>query len=154
VQLILDDGVVYDQRGRLEFAEPIVDPDTGSVTLRARVPNPKGLLLPGMFVRARLAQVVAPNAILVPQQAVSRDPRGNATVFVVGPGNRAQLRTVTADRTVGDKWLVTSGLSAGEKVITEGLDRVRPNQPVRPVAAGSLPQSAPPARRPADGRRG
>ncbi|HSV04351.1 MAG TPA: efflux RND transporter periplasmic adaptor subunit [Phenylobacterium sp.] len=149
VQLILDDGSVYAERGKLEFAEAIVDPNTGSVTLRVRVPNPQGLLLPGMFVRARLAQVVAPNAILAPQQAVSRDPRGNATVYVVGPGNRAQLRTITADRTIGDKWLVTAGLSPGDKVITEGLDKVRPNQPIRPVPAGSAP--ARPAARPGSG---
>jgi membrane fusion protein (multidrug efflux system) len=137
VQLLLQDGSVYPQTGKIEFAEAIVDPSTGSVTLRARFPNPRGLLLPGMFVRARLSQAIAPNAILAPQQAVSRDPRGNATVYVIGPDNKAELRTVTAERTVGDKWLVTKGLSAGDKVITEGLDRIKPGQLVRPVPAGS-----------------
>ena len=146
VQLILDDGSVYAEKGKLEFAEAIVDPNTGSVTLRVRVPNPQGLLLPGMFVRARLAQVVAPNAILVPQQGVSRNPRGDATVYIVGPGNRAQLRTISTDRTIGDKWLVTAGLAPGDRVITEGLDKVRPNQPVRPTPAGSAPaRPAPPS---------
>ena len=102
-------------------------------------PNPNGLLLPGMFVRAHLSQATATNAILVPQQGLSRDPRGNATVFVVGPDNKAVLKTVRADRTVGDKWLVASGLSPGERVITEGLDNVRPGEAVRPVPAGSPP---------------
>lgn len=137
VQLLLEDGSVYPLKGKIEFAEAIVDPNTGSVTLRARFPNPQGLLLPGMFVRARLSQAIAPNAILVPQQAVSRDPRGNATVYVIGPDNKAQLRTVTATQTVGEAWLVTSGLAAGDKVITEGLDNVRPGQLVHPVPAGS-----------------
>jgi membrane fusion protein (multidrug efflux system) len=143
VQLTLEDGSAYPQAGRIEFSEAIVDPNTGSVTLRARFPNPQGLLLPGMFVRARLIQAAAQNAILAPQQAVSRDPRGNATVYVVGPGNVAALRTIQATRTVGDKWLVTAGLAPGDKVITEGLDRIRPNQPVRPVPAGS-PARPPP----------
>ncbi|HEX7947429.1 MAG TPA: efflux RND transporter periplasmic adaptor subunit, partial [Phenylobacterium sp.] len=111
VTLTLEDGSAYPAAGRIEFAESLVDPNTGSVTLRARFPNPNGLLLPGMFVRAHLSQATATNAILVPQQGLSRDPRGNATVFVVGPDNKAVLKTVRADRTVGDKWLVASGLS-------------------------------------------
>jgi membrane fusion protein, multidrug efflux system len=150
VQLVLEDGSPYPDTGRIEFAEAIVDPNTGSVTLRARFPNPQGLLLPGMFVRARLVQAIAQNAILVPQQAVSRDPRGNATVYVVGPDNKAALRAITADRTVGDKWLVTAGLAAGDRVITEGLDRIKPGAPVRPVPAGSPERQA----RPAGGRGG
>jgi membrane fusion protein, multidrug efflux system len=151
VQLTLEDGSPYGQLGRVEFAEAIVDPNTGSVTLRARFPNPQGLLLPGMFVRARLSQMQAHNAILAPQQAVSRDPRGNATAYVVGPGDKAVLRTITADRTVGDKWLVTAGLAPGDKLITEGLDRIKPGQTIRPVPSGSPPRP-PPA--PADNRRG
>lgn len=139
VTLTLEDGSAYPAAGRIEFAESLVDPNTGSVTLRARFPNPNGLLLPGMFVRAHLSQATATNAILVPQQGLSRDPRGNATVFVVGPDNKAVLKTVRADRTVGDKWLVASGLSPGERVITEGLDNVRPGEAVRPVPAGSPP---------------
>ncbi|HEV2531977.1 efflux RND transporter periplasmic adaptor subunit [Phenylobacterium sp.] len=144
VQLVLEDGSPYPHLGQIEFAEAIVDPSTGSVTLRARFPNPQGLLLPGMFVRARLSQAIAQNAILVPQQAVSRDPRGNATVYVVDPDNKAALRAITAGRTVGDKWLVTSGLAAGDRVITEGLDRVKPGQAVRPVPAGSPERQGPP----------
>jgi membrane fusion protein, multidrug efflux system len=140
VKLALEDGSAYPYEGKIEFAEAIVDPNTGSVTLRARFPNPDGLLLPGMFVRAKLSQAVAQKAILVPQQGLSRDPRGNATVMVVGSGNKAVLRTVVADRTVGDRWLVTRGLAAGDKVITEGLDRVKPGQAVRPVPAGSPPR--------------
>lgn len=142
VQLTLEDGSAYPLAGRIEFSETIVDPATGSVTLRARFPNPQGLLLPGMFVRAKLSQAVARHALLVPQQAVTRDPKGGATVYVVGPANHAQLRTITAERTVGDTWLVTAGLAAGDKVITEGLDRIKPNQPVKPVPAGSPPSPA------------
>ena len=145
VQLVLEDGSPYAYTGRIEFSEAIVDPNTGSVTLRARFPNPQGLLLPGMFVRARLAQAIAQNAILVPQQAVSRDPRGNATVYVVGPDSKAVLRPVSTDRTVGDKWLVTAGLAPGDRVITEGLDRIKPGQTVHPVPAGSPERQGPPA---------
>ncbi|HEX3887109.1 MAG TPA: efflux RND transporter periplasmic adaptor subunit [Phenylobacterium sp.] len=144
VTLTLEDGSQYATPGRVEFAEPVVDQNTGTVTLRATFPNPTGLLLPGMYVRAHLSQVTAHNAILVPQQGVSRDPRGDATVYLVGPGNKAVLRTITATTTVGDKWLVTSGLAAGDKVITEGLNYVKPGQPVRPVPAGSPPQQQQP----------
>lgn len=140
VHLVLEDGSDYPLAGQLEFAEAVVDPNTGTVTLRARFPNPSGLLLPGMYVRAKLSQATAQNAILVPQQAVSRDPRGAATVLVVGADSKAVLRTISADRTVGDKWLATSGLKAGDRVIVEGLDRVKPGQAVRPVPAGSPPR--------------
>lgn len=140
VQLVLEDGSVYPQLGRVEFTEPLVDPSTGAVTLRARFPNPHHLLLPGMFVRAKLTQATIKSAILVPQQAVSRTPRGEATVLVVGAGDRATLRPIKTERTIGDKWLVSSGLAAGDRVITEGLVRIRPGQTVRPVPAGSPPQ--------------
>lgn len=139
VQLTLEDGSPYPISGQIEFAETIVNPSTGSVTLRARFPNPQGLLLPGMFVRAKLSQAIQHNAILAPQQAVSRDPKGNATVYVVGPGDKAVQKTIVANRTVGSDWLVVSGLSAGDKVITEGLDKVKPNQAIKPVPAGSPP---------------
>ncbi|WP_293380610.1 efflux RND transporter periplasmic adaptor subunit [Phenylobacterium sp.] len=147
VQLTLEDGSAYPQHGVIEFSETIVDQTTGSVTLRARFPNPTGLLLPGMFVRAKLSQATARNAILVPQQGISRDPRGDATVYVVGPGDTAQLRTVQAARTVGTSWLVTGGLAAGDKVIVEGLGQLKPNQPnqlVHPVPAGSAPRQPKP----------
>jgi membrane fusion protein (multidrug efflux system) len=139
VKLTLEDGSEYGLTGRVEFAEPVVDQNTGTVTLRATFPNPSGLLLPGMYVRARLSQAVAQNAILVPQQGVARDPRGSATVYLVGPDNTAMLKVVKTERTVGDKWLVSEGLAPGDRVITEGLDKVKPNQPVRPVPAGSAP---------------
>jgi membrane fusion protein, multidrug efflux system len=109
-----------------------------------------------MFVRAKLSQATARDAILVPQQAVGRDPLGNATVFVVGPGEKAVQRTVTANRTVGANWLVASGLSPGDKVIVEGLDRVKPNQPIHATPAGSAPRGAKPGAgdNPGDGHRG
>jgi membrane fusion protein (multidrug efflux system) len=139
VKLTLEDGSEYGLTGRVEFAEPVVDQNTGTVTLRATFPNPSGLLLPGMYVRARLSQAVAQNAILVPQQGVARDPKGAATVFLVGADNKAMLKVVKTERTVGDKWLVSQGLAPGDRVITEGLDKVKPNQPVRPAPAGSAP---------------
>lgn len=148
VKLTLEDGSEYGLTGKVAFSEPVVDPNTGTVTLRATFPNPSGLLLPGMYVRAHLSQATAQNAILVPQQGVARDPKGSATVYLVGPDNKAMLKTVKAERTVGDKWLITEGLTPGDKVITEGLDKVKPNQPVRPVPAGSPP------RRPGGGKGG
>ncbi len=145
VRLILEDGSDYGQTGTVEFAETVVDTQTGTVTLRARFPNPQGLLLPGMFVRARFAQAINTNAFLVPQQAISRDPKGNATLFVVGPNNKAVQRTVTADRTQGTNWVVTKGLNAGDKVITQGLANVKPNQGIKPVPANSPQQVKPPS---------
>jgi len=137
VSLKLEDGSIYPAKGRLEFAEAMVDPQTGTVTLRALFPNPTGLLLPGMYVRASLSQLTATNAILVPQAGLSRSPKGEATVLLVGPDDKALLRTVIADRTVGDKWLVTDGLKPGDKVIVEGLGKLKPGQPIRAVPAGS-----------------
>ena len=135
VRLKLEDGSDYPLTGSIEFAEVVVDQSTGTVTLRARFPNPQGVLLPGMFVRANFAQAVDTRAFLVPMQAVSRDPKGNATLFIVGPSNRALQRTVTADRTQGAFWVVTAGLNGGEKIITQGLTNVKANQPIRPVPA-------------------
>lgn len=143
VRLQLEDGSDYGYTGTLQFAEAMVDPNTGTVALRASFPNPQNLLLPGMFVRARLVQQTVANAILVPQQAVTRDVQGNATVMLVGPGSKAVQRKVKADRTVGDKWLVTGGLRPGEKVISEGLSRIRPDQAIVPVPAGSPPRARP-----------
>jgi len=139
VRLMLEDGSDYGQTGTLDFAETVVDQATGSVTLRATFPNSQGLLLPGMYVRGMIVQQTIPNAFLVPQQGVSRDPQGNATVLIVGPGDRAVQRKVTAERTVGDKWVVTAGLQPGDKVIVEGLVKVKPGQPIKPVPAGSPP---------------
>ncbi|PTQ10962.1 efflux transporter periplasmic adaptor subunit [Sphingomonas oleivorans] len=144
VRLKLEDGSDYGLTGRLEFAEVTVDPSTGTVTLRARFPNPQGLLLPGMYVRASVVQGNRREAILVPQPAVSRDPRGQANVYVVGADNKAELRAIETDRALGDAWLVTAGLKPGERVIVEGTAKAKPGQPVRPVPAGS-PPSPPPA---------
>lgn len=137
VRLMLEDGSDYGQVGDVEFSEAMVDATTGTVTLRARFPNPEGLLLPGMFVRARFAQSIDNNAFLVPQQAVSRDAKGNATVFVVGPGNKAIQKNVTTTRTQGTNWVVTSGLTPGDKIITQGVGKVKPNQQVKPVPANT-----------------
>jgi membrane fusion protein, multidrug efflux system len=149
VRLKLEDGSDYSMTGVIQFSEVVVDPGTGTVTLRARFPNPQGVLLPGMFVRALFAQSVNTSAFLVPQQAVTRDPQGNATVLVVGPNNRAVQRKVTAERTQGAFWVVTEGLNPGDRVITQGLGRARPGQPVKPVPA-TAPQRIDP-NRPAPG---
>ena len=133
VKLRLDDGTDYPLPGTLEFSEVTVDTGTGTVALRAKFPNPDGLLLPGLFVRARLVQASQSKVILVPQVALSRDPRGNANVFVLGQGNKAELRPVVADRTVGDAWVVTDGLKPGDKVITQGVGKIRPGQSVIPL---------------------
>jgi membrane fusion protein (multidrug efflux system) len=143
VKLTLEDGSAYPFAGTLQFAEAMVDPNTGTVTLRARFPNPEGLLLPGMYVRAALSQATLASAILVPQAGVSRDVQGRATVLVVGPGNKALRKSVTADRTLGDKWVVTAGLKPGERVIVEGLGKIRPNATIVPVVAGSKPRARP-----------
>ncbi len=145
VRLKLDDGSDYPLTGTLEFTEVTVDEATGTVTLRARFPNPQGVLLAGMYVRATLAQARDQAAILVPQQAIARTPRGAATAMIVGPGNKAVVRNVETGRAVGNMWLVTSGLAVGDRVIVEGLSKVRPNQPVRPVPAGSRPAPRPAA---------
>ncbi len=133
VTLTLDDGSTYVHAGRIEFAETAVDQATGSVTIRATVPNPERLLLPGMFVRVKVAQGVKADGILVPQQGVSRDATGGATALVVGEGDKVEPRKLVADRSMGDQWLITSGLKAGDRVIVEGTDRVKPGQTVKPV---------------------
>ena len=145
VRLKLPDGSYYGYTGSVEFSEVIVDQNTGTVTVRARFANPQGLLLPGMAVTAQFAQAVDTSAFLVPQQAISRDPQGNATLFVVGPGNLAVERTVVADRTQGPYWVVTQGLAPGEKVITQGTANLRDGASIKPVPA-SAPQKvqAPP----------
>ena len=141
VRIALEDGSPYPYAGTLQFTEAMVDPATGSVTLRVAVPNPQGLLLPGMYVRAMITQAAVPGAILVPQAGVTRSPRGRATVLLVGPDNKAVLREITADRTIGNSWLVTAGLKPGDKVIVEGLGKVKVGQAIKPVPAGSKPQA-------------
>jgi len=150
VHLKLEDDSDYGFVGTVEFSEVTVDPSTGTVTLRAKFPNPQGLLLPGMFVRAEFAQANDPNAFLIPQVAVTRDPKGNAQVYVVGPDNKAMARPVTATRVVGTDWVVTSGLKLGDKVITEGVGKLKTGGPVKPVPAGS-PQHLLPTDKPGKG---
>ena len=135
IRLKLDDGSDYGQTGSVEFSEALVDQTTGTVTLRARFPNPQGVVLPGMFVRASFAQGINRNAFLVPQQGVSRDPQGDATVMLVGPGNKAVQRKVTAVRTEGRFWVVTGGLQRGDKLIVQGLGKLKPGQQVKPVSS-------------------
>lgn len=135
VRLTLPDGSDYGMTGTVEFSEVIVNPDTGAVTLRARFPNPQSILLPGLFVTAHFAQAIDTTAFLVPQQAVSRDPRGNATLWVVVSGNTAALRTVVTGRTQGAYWVVTQGIAPGERVITQGTTNLRDGARIRPVPA-------------------
>lgn len=138
VRLKLPDGGDYGYTGTVEFSQVIVDQATGTVTIRARFPNSQSLLLPGMYVTAQFAQAIQTAAILVPQQAVTRDPQGNATLFVVAPGNRAVQRTVVTSQTLGTNWVVTQGLAPGEKVITQGTANLKDGAPIKPV-----PQTAP-----------
>ncbi|NJC35248.1 membrane fusion protein (multidrug efflux system) [Sphingomonas jejuensis] len=148
VRLTLEDGSDYGQTGTVQFAEAMVDPATGTVTLRARFPNPQGILLPGMFVRAGFAQAIDQRAILVPQPALQRQPTGEASVFVVGPNNTAVRRQVVADRTQGGNWVVTRGLNPGDRVIVQGTANLRPGAQIRPVPASAPQRIAPP---PAEG---
>lgn len=133
LSLKLEDGSAYKQSGTLQFQEVAVDESTGSVTLRATFPNPQGVLLPGMYVRALIDEAVNSTAILVPQQGVQRDPKGNATALIVTSENKVEKRVLTTDRVIGDTWLVNSGLSAGERVIVEGVNKVRIGDSVRVV---------------------
>ena len=139
VRLVLEDGAQYPLEGALQFRDVTVDPSTGSVNLRVVFPNPKGVLLPGMFVRALVEDGVNPKALLIPQQAVSRDHKGNPLTLIVDAGGKVQQRMLTLDRTIGDAWLVSSGLAPGERVIVEGMQKVKPGASVKavPFDAGS-----------------
>ncbi len=150
VKLLLPDGSTYDHAGTLEFSEVAVDEATGTVTLRAKFPNPEGTLLPGMYVRAELDEAVDQNAILAPQQGITHDPKGNAAAMVVGADGKVELRTVVATRAIGDRWLVESGLKAGDKLIVEGLNKIGPGMPVHAteLGAGSGSGSAAPPQPP------
>ena len=142
VTLLLDDGSTYDQPGTLKFTEAFVDQGTGSVTLRTSFPNPKMVLLPGMFVRAVLEEGVKEDGLLVPQRGVTRNPAGNAMVMVVGAGEMVEPRVIQVDRTVGDNWLVNGGLKVGDRVILEGLLKARPGTPVKAVPFAASPSPA------------
>lgn len=133
VQLLLPNGTTYPGEGRLQFSEVSVDPQTGSVTLRASFGNADGLLLPGMYVRARLVEGVRQKGILAPQQGITRDPRGRATALVVGAQDKVEQRQVTVDRPIGDKWLVTGGLKPGDRLIVDGLIGLAPGAAVKPA---------------------
>jgi membrane fusion protein (multidrug efflux system) len=133
VQLIMEDGTAYPLEGTLQFRDVTVDPTTGSVILRIVFPNPKGVLLPGMFVRAIVQEGVNKQAILIPQQAVSRDPKGNPFALIVDAQSNVQIRMLTLDRAIGDQWLVSSGFASGDKVIMEGMQKVKPGAPVKVV---------------------
>ncbi len=131
VQLITNDDVAYTQEGSLEFSDVTVDQTTGSITLRAIFPNPDKTLLPGMFVRAKLEEGVNPNALLVPQQGVTRTPRGDASAMVVGKDDKVEVRQLKTSQAIGDKWLVTDGLQSGDRVIVTGLQKVKPGVQVK-----------------------
>jgi membrane fusion protein (multidrug efflux system) len=133
VKLILEDGTAYPPEGTLQFRDVTVDPTTGSVILRVVFTNPEGVLLPGMFVRAVIKEGVNEQAILIPQQGVSRDPKGNPVSLIVDAEGKAQQRMLTLDRAIGDKWLVSAGLAPGNRVIVEGMQRVRPGAAVKVV---------------------
>ena len=139
VRLRLENDSVYPIEGRLRFTDVSVDPDTGTQAIRASFPNPDSLLLPGMYVRAELVEGTQDNAILVPQRAVGRDERGQATVMVVGKGNRLEQRVLTAPRTIGDAWLVTKGLTPGDRIMMEGGAMLRPGAVVKPTPFGARP---------------
>jgi membrane fusion protein (multidrug efflux system) len=133
VHLLLEDDTPYPWEGTLQFRDVTVDPTTGSVILRVIVPNPKGVLLPGMFVRTLVEEGVNPKALLIPQQAVTRDPKGNPLTLIVDAAGKVQQRMLTIDRAIGNTWLVAKGLAAGERVIVEGIQKVRPGASVKAV---------------------
>ncbi|KAA0254464.1 MAG: efflux RND transporter periplasmic adaptor subunit [Acidobacteria bacterium] len=146
VRLVLEDGSPYPREGKLKFRDVTVDPTTGSVTLRMVFPNPDHVLLPGMYVRAVVEEGVSENALLAPQQGVTRDTKGAPYALVVGKDGNAEQRALQLDRALGDRWLVTKGLAPGDRVLVDGLMKVRPGAPVKPVPAGATPKAgAPPA---------
>lgn len=144
VKLLFEDGTPYPHEGKLAFSDAVVDPATNAVTLRVVFPNTERELLPGMYVRAVIEEGVVDNAMLAPQQGVSRTPKGEAMALVVGKDNAVEPRMLTVARTIGDKWLVTAGLEPGAKVIVEGLQKAQPGQKVNPVPFGAAPAGAPP----------
>jgi membrane fusion protein, multidrug efflux system len=151
VKLTLEDGSNYGPRGKLQFVEVSVDESTGSVTLRALFPNPDKLLLPGMFVHEQIQEGRRNDALLVPQLAVTHNQKGEPTALVVGPDNKVELRTLTTERALGDKWLVTAGLKAGERVIVEGIQFAKPGAPVKPEEIAAAAEPAPGAPQPGSG---
>jgi membrane fusion protein (multidrug efflux system) len=145
VHLFLEDGSHYALNGKLQFAEVQVDQTTGSVTLRALFPNPDKLLLPGMFVREQIEEGNRTNALLVPQVAVTHNQKGDPTTLVVGADNKVELRSLVTERAIGDKWLVTDGVKAGDRVIVEGVQFAKPGAVVNPEELQSVAPAAAPA---------
>ncbi len=143
IKLILEDGTPYPSEGTLQFKDVTVEPTTGSVILRAVFPNPEGILLPGLFVRAVLTEGVNEQAILVPQQGVARTPKGDPIALIVDTDNKVQLRPLILDRAIANRWLVSSGLQSGDRVIVEGSQRVRPGAPAKAVPFGTDVQAGP-----------
>ncbi|MBU1620714.1 MAG: efflux RND transporter periplasmic adaptor subunit [Gammaproteobacteria bacterium] len=143
VELKMEDGSVYPHKGTLQFSEVTVDPGTGSVTLRAKFPNPEQLLLPGMYVRAEVVEGVKARAILAPQRGISRNSKGEATAMVVSKEGKVEARILQANRTIGSNWLVSSGLNEGDQLIIEGLQKIRPGAPVQAVPADAAAQARP-----------
>jgi membrane fusion protein (multidrug efflux system) len=143
VKLLLEDGTPYPLEGKLTFSDITIEPSTGSFILRMVFPNQKHTLLPGMYVRALVQEGVADRAILAPQQGVSRDPKGNPVALIVDAEGKVQQRMITVDRAIGDKWLVTSGLKPGDRVIVEGSQKVRPGASVKVVPFDAGPKDAP-----------
>ena len=139
VTLLLEDSSHYAHEGKLAFSEVSVDQNTGSYSLRIVVPNPDGILLPGMYVRALIGEGVRHDAVLAPQQGVARTPKGGASAMVVGKDGKVEVRNVTVSQTIGDKWLVEDGLAAGDRVIVEGLQKIQPGIPVQVTEAGVAP---------------
>ncbi len=143
VKLLLEDGSAYPLPGTMKFSEVTVDQSTGSIILRAVFPNPKQTLLPGMFVRAIVEEGESSQVILVPQRGVTRNPKGDAMVMVVGAGEKVEPRVIKVARTVSDNWLVSEGLKSGDRVILEGIQKAKPGTPVKAVPFGSKPAAAP-----------
>jgi len=141
VRLVLEDGHPYEHPGKLQFSEVTVDPGTGSVSLRAVFPNPQGTLLPGMFVHELVQEGVDEDALLVPQRAVTFDPKGEPTAYVLGKDGKVELRTLKTDRAIGDQWLVTDGIQPGDRVIVEGLQKIAPGAPAEGVEFSSATAS-------------
>jgi membrane fusion protein (multidrug efflux system) len=140
--ITLEDGSRFAHDGVLQFADVTVDQMTGSFMLRVLVPNPEGLLRPGMYASASISEGVRADALLAPQQGIARDVKGNATALVVGADNKVQPRQIVVSRTVGDQWLVSEGLKAGDRVIVEGVQKVQPGMPVHAVEAGAVAGNA------------
>ncbi|MDD5548308.1 MAG: efflux RND transporter periplasmic adaptor subunit, partial [Sulfurovaceae bacterium] len=137
VRLKLENDVLYEHNGTLKLQEVAVDEATGSVTLRAEFSNPENILLPGMYVKVIVDEAVNTHAILAPQQGISRNPKGEATALVVGKSGKVEQRNIIVDRTIGDQWLVKSGLKENDRLIVEGLNKIKIGDTVRPVDISS-----------------